>query len=219
MKRAPRLFLIHATSVAIDPIQQAVARGWPEAEVINLLDESLSVDRARDGELTTAMVERIAVLGRHAHASGADAILFTCSAFAPAIDAVARSLPIPVLKPDEAMFEAALACGQRIGMVATFAPAVASTEAEFSKQAAASGGTATLTTVVVPEAMAALRAGDAELHNRLVAEAAASLAGHDAVMLAHFSTSHAGALCRTLVRKPVFTSPDAAVAKIKGLVI
>lgn len=219
VSKAPRIVLIHAVRVAMEPILQAFASAWPEAELINLLDESLGVDRAKDVELTAELHERIIALGRHAFAAGADAILYTCSAFTPAIDAVARLLPIPVLKPDEAMFEAALRRGGRIGLVATFAPAVASTEAEFRKQASAAGLRTALTTVVVPEAMAALRAGDVEAHNRLVAAAAAGMAEQDAIMLAHFSTSRAGPTCTSLVTCPVITSPQAAVSKIKRMVL
>ena len=51
---------------------------------MNLLDDSLSADLARDGGLTDAMTERFLRLGRYAAGTGSDAILFTCSALAPA---------------------------------------------------------------------------------------------------------------------------------------
>ena len=76
---------------------------------MNLLDDSLSADLARDGKLTDAMTERFLALGRYAASTGADAILFTCSAFGPCIEAVARAhAPMPVLKPNEAMIEQAV---------------------------------------------------------------------------------------------------------------
>ena len=63
---------------------------------MNLLDDSLSADLARDGRLKDAMTERFRALGRYAAATGADAILFTCSAFGPCIEAVARAhAPMP----------------------------------------------------------------------------------------------------------------------------
>jgi Asp/Glu/hydantoin racemase len=214
----PRIALIHATPVSMEPIRAAFEDAWPEARTVNILDDSLAVDRAQSAELTETMFERFAILSRYAHESGADAILFTCSAFGPAIERAARQVPIPVLKPNEAMFEAAMACGQRIGMVTTFAPSVAPLQAEFDEAAASRQPRPRLTTLLVAEAMEALRDGDVTKHNRLVADKVGELDACDAVMLAQFSTSRAANDVRARVRIPVLTAPDAAVAKLRKLI-
>ena len=103
-----RIVLIHAVPMAIEPIKCAFNELWPEPEIVNLFDDSLSVDRAKSNVLTTDMEKRFSDLGNYAESIGADGILFTCSAFGPAIDKVAYNLTIPVLKPNEAMFEQAL---------------------------------------------------------------------------------------------------------------
>lgn len=214
-----RIALIHAMTVAMDPVQDAFRRLWPEAFCTNLLDDALSFDRERDGVLTTAMTARIETLAGYAAGAGADGILFTCSAFGAAIEQAAARLPIPVLKPNEAMFEAALDARNEIGMLATFAPAVDGMEEEFRELARARGrGAATIRTVCVPEAMAALRGGDAATHNRLLAQAAPVLAGCDAVLLAHFSTSRAEQAVSAAISRPVQTSPAAAVRKLRDAV-
>src|SRR5437868_6547033 len=122
-----RITLIHALKHSIVPIEAAFAKLWPEARLMNLLDDSLSADLARDGSLTDGMTERFLKLGRYAAGTGSDAILFTCSAFGPCIEAVARAhAPMPVLKPNEAMIEQAVAKGRRIGLLSTFPPTLAS---------------------------------------------------------------------------------------------
>src|SRR5579863_8353854 len=104
-----RIALIHALKHSIPAVEEAFGRLWPEAHLANLLDDSLSADLARDGVLTPAMTERFLILARYAKATGADGILFTCSAFGPCIEACARALaPLPVLKPNEAMIEDAV---------------------------------------------------------------------------------------------------------------
>jgi Asp/Glu/hydantoin racemase len=174
-----------------------------------ILDDSLSLDRERDGELTG----RIMALAEYGCSAGAAGILFTCSAFGEAIEAAAARAPIPVLKPNEAMFEAALSAGRRIGMLATFAPSVASMEDEFRQMAAARCSPAVIETYCVP--MTALKAGDAA-HNGLVAAAAPRFGECDAVLLAHFSTSRVAAASAALGR-PVLTSPGSAVAKLRAI--
>lgn len=210
-----RIALIHAVQVAMAPVEQAFKELWPEAERVNLLDDSLSVDRGAAPELSAAMYDRIARLGAYGHDIGADGVLYTCSAFGPAIEAVARAARWPVLKPNEAMFEAALEQGRRIGLVASFERSVPSLEAEFRELVAARGSQATIESVWDSRAMQALQAGDAETHNTLVAQAARRLAHCDAIMLAQFSTSVAKSAVEAVVRAPVLTSPGSAVAKLK----
>lgn len=96
-----RIALIHALKHSIVPIEAAFASLWPDVSLMNVLDDSLSADVARDGRITDAMTERFLRLGRYAAGTGANAILFTCSAFGPCIEAVAREqAPMPVLKPN-----------------------------------------------------------------------------------------------------------------------
>lgn len=216
---SPRIFLFHATLVAIEPIRAAMHELWPEAEAVNILDESLSLDRAREPDtLSQGIIRRFVALGRQAVDGGADGILITCSAFGPAIRQLATEVPVPVLMPNEAMFRAALSRGSRIGMVATFGPAIGTMEDEFRAFASEVGSPATLETVLAEGAIESLRRGEAADHDRRVAEAAAQLSGFDALMLAHFSTSRAAQAVRSAVDIPVLTAPEAAVGRMRSLI-
>jgi Asp/Glu/hydantoin racemase len=214
-----RIALVHAVRVAIQPVEEAFARHWPEAMRMNLLDDSLSRDRSRDGQLTPAMFRRFRALTDYALAAGADGILFTCSAFGPAIEAAREGCKIPVFKPNEAMFREALERGRRLGLLVTFAPSVPSMEEEFREMARAAGRDVELRSVCIPEAMTALDAGDGPTHDGLVARAAPQLAGCDAVMLAQFSTARAHAAVAKVLDCPVLTSPDSAVLWLRRAVM
>jgi Asp/Glu/hydantoin racemase len=215
---SPRIVLLHATPVAMQPIQTAFSELWPEAETVNLLDDGLSIDRAREDELSEALINRFVDFGKYGQRMGAAGILITCSAFGPAIDKLARTVPVPVLKPNEAMFQAAIRQGSRIGMLATFAPSVSTMTEEFDEYLARAGKKATLTTILVDDAIRLLKGGDAESHHRLVAARAPEFAGYDAVMLAHFSTSRAAAAVRAVLNVPVLTAPGTAVERMRSLV-
>ncbi len=212
-----RISLIHALKHSIAPIEAAFAALWPEARLANLLDDSLSADLARDGRLTPAMTERFLTLARYAKATGADAILFTCSAFGPCIEACAAALaPMPVLKPNEAMLEEALATAgpaARIGLVATFAPTLDSMPPEF---AAALPG-ATLVPCLAAAALDALNRGDGPGHDAAAAAATRGLAGCDVIALAQFSLARAAPAIAAATGRPVLTTPDSAVRKLRRL--
>ena len=212
-----RIALVHATPIAVEPIARSFQEIWPEADPVGILDDGLALDRATAGALTDDLARRIVALGQYGLSTRAKAILYTCSAFGPAIEAAARLLPVPVLKPNEAMFEEALRSGDNIGMIATFGPAVAMMEQEFAEQAARIKPNARLTSWLALGAIEALRAGDEAAHNRRVAEGVVALGERDAILLAHFSTSRAGKACRASTTRPVLSSPDAAVRKLRRL--
>ncbi|MFM2151562.1 MAG: hypothetical protein RLZZ187_3868 [Pseudomonadota bacterium] len=206
-----RIAIIHALRHSPPPIEAAFAAAWPEARLMNLLDDSLSADLAREGALTPAMTDRFLTLARYAAGTGAQGILFSCSAFGPCIEACAQDLaPLPVLKPNEAAIEEAVTIGRKIGLLATFPGTLSSMPPEFPPGVE-------VVPCLAPGALAALDAGDAATHDRLAAEAAVALRDCDVVLLGQFSLARAASLVAAATGKPVVTTPDSAVAKLKRL--
>ena len=203
------------------PIQTAFERNWPQARRMNLLDDSLSADRVDEGELTGAMVARFETLATYARDTGCNGILFTCSAFGPAIEAAGRAAGVPTLKPNEAMFEQALARSAegrtvRLALLATFHASIGSMSEELHEMAAQRGVTVDLRTAFISDAMQDLASGKAAEHHRKIAEAARSLSDCDALMLAQFSMAEAVTQVQAKVACPVLTSPDCAVLALKA---
>lgn len=213
-----RIALIHALAHSVAPINDAFARDWPQALRMNLLDDSLSADLARDGRgLDAAMHERFQRLAQYAVDTGAEGILFTCSAFGSCIEAVARRhAALPVLKPNEAMVEEAVQAlreagpGARLGLIATFAPTLASMPPEFPAGIA-------LVPALAEGALEALNAGDGERHDALIARQAEALRaqGCSHIALAQFSMARARAACERASGLPVLTTVDSAVRALR----
>jgi hypothetical protein len=206
-----RIALIHALRHSPPPVEAAFRALWPAPQLMNLLDDSLSADLARDGRLTEAMTQRFLTLARYAVGTDVAAILFTCSAFGPCIDRVKQEFPaIPVLKPNEAMIEEAAALGRRIGLVASFAATLVTMPGEFPADVE-------VRPMLAEGALAALDAGDLAEHDRLAAEAAARLGDCDAIALSQFSLARARDAVAARTGAKVLTTPDSAVRKLRAL--
>ena len=169
----------------------------------------MSEDRAAAGALTPDIMARFQTLGRYATGAGADAILFTCSAFGPAIAAVKATLPIPVLTPNESAFEEAVTHGARIGLLVTFQPSLDALRAEL----AAIGPALRIDARLVEGALPALQKGDPDTHDRLILEAVAAMGDCDTVVLGQFSMARAAR--HYTGRQPLLTTPASAVNKLR----
>ena len=217
MTKPSRISLIHATPLAIAPVAESFKRLWPHATVFNILEDSLTADLRTANGYIAALTARFSALTRYAVDSGADGVLFTCSAFGPAIEAARAEVSVPVLKPNEAMISQALTVGSKIALIATFAPSIAPITAEFEESARQASKAIELHSFCVPEAWTALQRGDAETHDRLIAEASAKAADCDVICFAQFSMTSAAPAAQTSSGRPVLTTPDSAVTKLKAL--
>lgn len=188
---------------------------------MNLLDDSLPVDLAEAGGITGGLTDRFYSLTRYAESAGVRGVLFTCSAFGPAIDAAAGSVGLPTFKPNEAMFGEALGlCAKlgrpgKIGMVSTFAPSVASMQEELRELAIKLKLDYVLKVECPDGALKALSEGNVEIHDALVSKAAQELIDCDVIMLGQFSTSHMRSRVEVETRRPVLSSPDSAVKLLR----
>lgn len=204
------------------PVAAAFERLWPQVRRMNLLDDRLATDLACAGSLNDAMVTRLLSLAQYAKTWGAHGILFTCSAFGPAIDEVKRTIGLPALKPNEAMFDEALdICAQlggarRIGLLTTFAPATQAMHEELVAAIAQRNLVAQIDGACAQGAMEALNAGDVASHDRLILESARALAGCDVLVLGQFSMARAQSRVAEVFGKPVLTSPASAVRRLKA---
>jgi hypothetical protein len=196
-----RIALIHAVSTAIPPILHAFRADWPEAQLSNLLDDDLVPAYTREGGLTPHIVERICT-----------------SVFPQAEDLAKQLVPVPLLKPDEAMIATALDTGKRIGVVVTNPPAAPAAVAQLEAGAKARGVDIQVIHSIAEGAFALGNAGDAATHDRMVVEAAERIAGSvDVLCLAQVSMALARAAVQARIGIPVLTSPATAVARLKKL--
>lgn len=190
---------------------------------MNLLDDSLSADLARSGGvLDASMNARFVALTDYAVGTGAGAVLFTCSAFGPCIEqAAARHSLIPVLKPNEAMIDDAVAAAITaggsaacIGLIASFAPTLSSMPPEFPDNIR-------LECELVEDAMLALDQGALEWHDDLVAAAAIRLRerGAQVIALAQFSMARAADAVAHATGLPVLTTPSSAIRLLQRRLI
>jgi Asp/Glu/hydantoin racemase len=203
--------------VAIEPVASVFREMWPQAHTTNLLEDSLAPDLAAAGSITPAIVERIVSLARYGERCGANAVLFTCSAFGTAIEAAKKEVRVPVLKPNEAMVEDALAAGSNLALLTTFEPSIPSLKRELEELASARGIQLKLKTRTIPAAIAALQRGQGDVHDSLIAGAAAEMGPCDALVLGQFSMARAATGIPATAGRKVLTSPHSAVARLKQI--
>ncbi|MBX9777379.1 MAG: aspartate/glutamate racemase family protein [Xanthobacteraceae bacterium] len=212
-----RIFLVHPTPLALPPVDEAFKTLWREAQIVNLLDESLYADVGANGELTPGLYARVANLFRHCEASGADGIVFSGSTFGPAVEEGRKGITVPVLRIEEGMMDEAVARGGSILVVSTQKRAMPVVRATLDASAKRAGKTPTIKDIWVEGARDALNAGDSDRHDRLIAEQAAAAGDFDTIVLSMISMAPARAKMPPALAKKTLTSGECAVTRLRKL--
>lgn len=212
MSDSPKIYLISAGRMSMGPAECAFLEHWPQVRPVHLLDESIFSDAARLGTNSRDMLERFDLLGKYCAAARADAVLFTCSAFAEAIGRVKRAQCFPVLTPNEALFDRLLEVGDRTAILVTFEPSVASLRSELETVAASRGVSPRVDFHFIPDAF------NGPDHDRKVVEACCRLAPtYRTLAFGQFSMVTAASAARSRCQVPILDTPSESVQKLKRL--
>lgn len=213
-----RLALIHTVG-SLPPVFADLAReSLPGVETRDIVDEALLGEAIAAGRIPEATAARLGAHVEEALHDGADLVLVTCSSMGPAVDAlVARGFP--VLRVDEALADAAIRSGDRIGVIATLSTTLGPTADLIRRRAAALGrepGQVAIVTELVQGAFAELKAGNLDRHDELVRDGLRRLIPQvDVVVLAQASMARVAA---TLAPgeahgRPILSSPRLGVER------
>jgi hypothetical protein len=218
-KSTPRIALIHGTPAAIAPAVAGMNTIFPGAEVWNILDDKLLPDADAQGGLTPHLVERMTRLIDLALADGAAGVLLTCSMYGSV--AQATTAGVPILAPDEAAFETALAGNYgKVLLVASFESALNDAVARFAEFLRTNGSATEVVGETVPAAFIATKAGDTGALTSALIDAAKPFVGSvDAVLLAQYSLAPAAIALEEALGLPVISGPQAAALKLKSTVL
>ena len=213
-----KVYIVHTSLVSLRELNDLFAEIIPEAEVFNIVDDSLLHDVKQNGVINEKIVSRMCKYFEAAAQNGADLIFNQCSSVGEAADIAARLVEVPVLKIDEAMAERAAALGGKIAVIATvkstMAPSCNLVRAKASNQGK---------DVVVREYLACgaldvlMKEKNREKHNAMVLEMVRKAEEEcDVIVMAQGSMT---VLLPELkdIKKPVLTSPRMGVEKARKI--
>jgi aspartate/glutamate racemase len=144
-------------------------------------------------------------------------ILLACSTFNYAAELARPMIDIPIMQIDRPMMELAVGQGRRVGLLATLATTVPSSERLLRIVAAEQKKEVEVTTVLREEAFRAIQKGDTETHNAILLEEIEKLSGQvDSIVMAQLSMS-ALAPHLTGTRVPVYDSGTTGFARIRQM--
>jgi Asp/Glu/hydantoin racemase len=193
MKQQTRTIgIIHAIHLTIRAMQPFLERYIPDVEVMHLCDDTIQRDNiaAGVGVIPKHNYFRFAQYAHNLQESGVELILLACSTFNYAAELARPMIDIPILQIDRPMMELAVTHGRRVGLLATLATTVPSSERLLRIVAAEKNVPVEITTVLRPEAFAAIQKGDSETHNRLLLEEIEKLSSKvDSIVMAQLSMS------------------------------
>src|ERR1035441_5291063 len=129
-KQTKTIGIIHAVNLTIRAMQPFLDQYIPDIEVVHLCDDTIQRDNIRAGVGVIPKVNyfKFAQYAYNLQDAGVDLILLACSTFNYAAELARPMIDIPIMQIDRPMMELAVTQGRRVGLLATLATTVPSSE-------------------------------------------------------------------------------------------
>ncbi|HZC73111.1 MAG TPA: aspartate/glutamate racemase family protein [Jatrophihabitans sp.] len=207
--------VLHTVPALATTFDTLIGERAADVRRVHVVDAWLLQTARREG-VTDAVRAAVAEHVAHLAASGADAVLVTCSSIGEAAEVAAADMAVPVLRVDAAMAEEAVdiasapTAAGRVAVLATLTSTLDPTSRLVQRAAHAAGRSIEVATEMVTGASDANDAGDRATADELIAAAVERVAdAADVIVLAQ--ASMAGAAQSVSVDVPVLTSPAGGV--------
>jgi len=217
MNQRPVLGIVHTSFALVELLNGLVKAHLPEVKVVNIVDDTL-LTYAREHGVDDSLRRRMKNYFLSASDAGAQVILNACSSVGETVDAARPSIPVPILKIDEAMAFQAVRAGRRIAVLATVSSTLGPTGRLLRAQAEALGQQIEIDEVLCDGAFDLLLSGKTAEHDQRVIEAAKNAAlSHDVLVFAQASMSRLVLLVSSQISVPLFASPELAMIRLREM--
>lgn len=211
------LGIIHANIITTRAMQPFIDQYIPEVNIMHLVDDTIQRDNisAGVGVIPKVNYYKFAQYAHNLEEANVDLILLACSTFNYAAELARPMINTPIMQIDRTMMETAVGHSKRIGLLATLATTVPSSERLLQIVAREQGKDIEVKTVLCSEAFEAISRDDAETHNAMLIEQIDILSKEvDSIVMAQLSMS---ALAPHLkdTRVPVYNSGSTTFPKIR----
>lgn len=217
-----KVAVIHTTVVTCDGINSRLKALVPDAEVMNIVDDSLLNDVKKEGMLTKEVTRRLLTYALEAQDWGAELILNACSSVGEGVDVIRLLLKIPYLKIDEPMARSAVEKGEKIAVYGTVKTTLEPSARLINRIAEAEKKKVVVDSYLASDAFEALTVEkNQEKHNQILESLIRDTGNqYDVLVLAQASMSVL-IPCLADITKPILSSMDsgveAAAKALKGL--
>ncbi len=184
-----KIAVIHATMIAVEPLENGIKEIYPTAQVFNFVNDSLLKNSNSVGWISTEDKVNFFKTVLSAVDSGADGIIVACSIYCPLVSRIREFVKVPIVAIDQPMILKAVDLGKPIGIVATTELSGPTTE----KQIKALDASIHTEVILAPEGMVALKSGDRTRHDEIIKNACLELSqkGFETIVLSQLSMASA----------------------------
>ena len=216
-RKPPKIALISSTRAVFGSMDAAFKAVFPEAEIVQVLDETLLILFRQDGGLSVRSRRKALQMALSAQDAGVDGILVTCSSLSPAVDELRSFLTVPIVKIDEPMVEHVLQSAESIALVASGETVLKSVEPLVHKKAQQFGRQISLRPVILGDLWPLLQKDPASFY-RAVGESCTRAAREcQAVVITQVSMAPGRDFVNPEVRDRVYAAPEYAVRALRQI--